>query len=482
MSEKPIYHRAKVWQIGLFALNNTAVNLYAMMIIFIAYFAGGVLGLTVAFVSTLIMAMRLFDGITDPIIGWFIDKTNGKFGKFRPFMVLGNIVMAGSLALMYISQYMEGAKIPFFIFAYFVYVIGYSFQFCVTRAAQSALTNDPQQRPVFSAFDMVMNVILFVGVSLLVSNYLVVKHGDFTGSMFGEFFVIIAIASAICTAFAIIGIWKKDRIEFFGLAEKASKIRLRDGWNALRHNRAVQMLMISAGTDRLFSNITTNAVVSVIIFGIICGNFALHGQFNLFVFGPTILISLLCIQYARKLGQKEAFLFATYGGIIFSTLIFFLFLLGDPTTLSFTHWGSFTILFLIFMAFRGGFMSVNNSIVVPMIADVADSEVARSGKYLPGMIGALFTTVDKLILSLNTVIIGALLIFVADYRDAFPSVHTPFTEQLFWVGMICFCFLPILGWIINIICMRFYPLNRAKMAETQKTIQDIKTKSPDQMS
>ncbi|MCL2412841.1 MAG: MFS transporter [Bacteroidales bacterium] len=482
MSEKSIYHRAKIWQIGLFALNNTAVNLYAMMIIFIAYFAGGVLGLTVALVSTLIMAMRLFDGITDPIIGWFIDRTNGKFGKFRPFMMLGNAVMAGSLALMYISQYMEGAKIPFFIFAYFIYVIGYSFQFCVTRAAQPALTNDPKQRPVFSAFDMVMNVILFVGVSLLVSNYLVVKHGDFTGSMFGEFFVIIAVASAICTAFAIIGIWKKDRTEFFGLAEKASKIRLRDGWNALRHNRAVQMLMISAGTDRLFSNITTNAVVSVIIFGIICGDFALHGQFNLFVFGPTILISLLCIQYARKLGQKEAFLFATYGGIIFSTLIFFLFLLGDPTTLSFTYWGPFTILFLVFMAFRGGFMSVNNSIVVPMIADVADSEVARSGKYLPGMIGALFTTVDKLILSLNTVIIGALLIFVAGYRDAFPSVHTPFTEQLFWVGMIAYCFLPILGWIINIICMRFYPLNREKMAKTQQIIQDIKTKSPLQTS
>lgn len=474
--EKIIYNRAKTWQIGLFSLNATAVNLYTMLFFYIVYFASGVLGLGVAIVATIIMSMSIFDGITDPLVGWLIDRTNGKFGKFRPFMILGNAIMAFSLFLIYMSQYAGTVKIPLFIASYVIYIIGYTFQFCVTRAGLSALTNDPKQRPIYSAFDMVTNVIVFVGVSMLISNYLIVRHGDFTGGMFGEFFVITALCSAICTILALTGIWQKDRKEFFGLAEKAPKIKLLDGWNVMRHNRSVRLLMISAATDRLCANISTNAVVAVIIYGIICGDFALLGQFNLHVFMPVIIISLLCIQYARMLGQKQAFLFGTYGGMIFTVLVFLLFLFGDPTTLSFTNWGTFTILFLIFMAFRGGFMNVTRSIIVPMISDCADYEVARSGKYLPGMIGSIFTFADKAVSSLTNMIVGALVIF-AGYRASFPTVNTPYSTELFWIAMICFCGFPMLGWVINIICMKYYPLNKEKMKEVQQKIQDVKERA-----
>lgn len=472
----PVYHRAKVWQIGFFSLNNTAVNLYFMMMAYISYYAAGILGMGVALVSGLIMGMNIFDGVTDPIIGWFIDKTNGKFGKFRPFMALGNLVMILSVALMYFCQGMGAGKIAVFIISYVIYIVGYTFQFCITRAAQSALTNDPKQRPIFAAFDMVMNVILYVGVSMLVSNYLIGKYGDFTSQMFGELFGIIIIASAVCTALAIIGIWKKDRTEYFGLAEKNPKIRLRDCWDVLAHNRSVQMLMLSAGTDKLFSNITTNATVVVIVFGIICGDYATSGQLNMFVFLPSIIISLLCIQYARKLGQKEALLFGTYGAMAANIGIFLLFVLGDPATLSFTTWGAFTILLLVFMAVRGGFMSVNNSIIVPMIADCADYEVCRSGKYVPGMIGALFSFVDKIIMSLNSAIVGVLVVAIG-FKDMFPTVNTPYSAPLFWIGMICFCGLPMIGWIVNVIAMKFYPLNQEKMAKVQEEIAEIKGKA-----
>ena len=419
------------------------------------------------------MSIKILDGVIDPFVGWLIDRTNGRFGKFRPFMVLGNAVMVFSLFLVYFSQYAGAARIPVFILAYLVHIFGHTCQYCITRAALTALTNDPKQRPVFSAFDMVSTVLLFVFIKMLVSNYLITKHGDFTGTMFGEFFVIIALCSAACTVLAVVGIRQKDRTEYFGLAEKTPKIRLRDGWEALRNNRCVQMLIISATTDKLFGYVIYNAVVGVILYGIVCGDYALSGQVSLYILLPVIIVALLCIQYARRRGQKEAFLLATYGGMLFTILIFFLFLYGDPTTLSFTNRGYFTILFLIFMAMRGGFISVNTSIIISMVADCADDEVARSGKYLPGMIGALFSCVDQLVNSLNNVIVGALVI-LAGYSANYPTVNTPYSPQLFWVGMVCYCGLPMLGWVINIICMKYYPLNKAKMAEIQQTIRNIK--------
>ena len=68
---------------------------------FIAYYANGVLGLALMFATTMVTVMRLFDAVTDPIIGALIDRTSTRFGKFRPYMVLGNVIMMVSSILLY---------------------------------------------------------------------------------------------------------------------------------------------------------------------------------------------------------------------------------------------------------------------------------------------------------------------------------------------------------------------------------------------
>ena len=84
--------------------------------------------------------MRLFDAVTDPIIGALIDRTSGKFGKFRPYMILGNVIMIISSVLMYfgtrlIAEDMTWLKYTCFVLFYALYVIGYTFQTACTRSA-----------------------------------------------------------------------------------------------------------------------------------------------------------------------------------------------------------------------------------------------------------------------------------------------------------------------------------------------------------
>lgn len=67
--ENSKYNRAKIWQIALFALNMMSTNFYLFLMSYVSYYATGLLGMATVFVSTLATAMRLFDGITDPIIG-----------------------------------------------------------------------------------------------------------------------------------------------------------------------------------------------------------------------------------------------------------------------------------------------------------------------------------------------------------------------------------------------------------------------------
>jgi len=95
-------NRAKLYQLALFPLNNGATNVYYVLILaYIATFGNNVLAIGTLFASMMVTGMRVFDAITDPIIGALMDRTNGKLGKFRPFMVIGNIIMAVSTIVLY---------------------------------------------------------------------------------------------------------------------------------------------------------------------------------------------------------------------------------------------------------------------------------------------------------------------------------------------------------------------------------------------
>lgn len=466
------YNRAKPWQIGFFALNNTATNLYMFLFMFISYYATGIAGLLVVAVSTILTAMRIFDGITDPIIGFIIDKTKTKLGKFRPYMLIGNVILAITSVIIFKTTHLlpQGLRIFYFIFIYVLYIIGYTFQTATTKSAQTVLTNDPKQRPLFTLFDAIYNTALFIGMQVIVSTVLVPKYGGFTNGLFNDLLVIVLPVSLLFTVLAIASIWNKDVEKNWGTGE-VTKVRFRDYWPVIKRNRPLQMLIVSASTDKLANSVKGNATTTVIIYGILIANYALSGQLMLITAVPTILITLFGIQYARRLGIKKAYVVATWLSIILSLVLFGFMWLVDLKTISLNPINLTTVLYLIILSLLGGVVAIGGNIVIPMIADTSDYETYRSGQYIPGMIGTIFSFVDKLISSLATVIVGALVAIIG-YKTVLPQVGETATPELFWIGMVFFIFVPILGWIASLISMKYYKLDGEEMKRIQQDIHD----------
>ena len=329
MSNSNTYHRAKIWQIGFFAFNNTATNLYMFFMFFISYYATGMLGLGVVLVSTLITVMRIWDAFTDPIAGYILDKTNGKLGKNRPFIIVGNITMMISCIIMFKFVYKspQALRLLLFILVYAVYIIGYTLQCIVTKSAQTCLTNDPKQRPYFSIFDGSYNVVLFAGMQVIVSNVWVKKYGGFNMEFFNTFLLFTIMVSALLSILAIIGLWTKDRTEYFGFG-KPQLITFKDYLTVIKNNRAIQMLVVAASTFKLFQTIRSNTIVLVMLYGIVCGNYALSGEVSAIYIVPSIIIITLGMKFiASRLGQRKALLFGasfatTIVGLLIATIGF----------------------------------------------------------------------------------------------------------------------------------------------------------------
>ncbi|MDR1971636.1 MAG: MFS transporter [Treponema sp.] len=479
-------HRSPLWRIAGYSLNDTATILYMSMMAFISYYMIGFLGVATIFASTFVAILRIWDGVTDPIIGLLLDKTNGRFGKNRPFMIIGNIILcAASYLLFHVTHLLpEWLKLPFFIIIALIYYIGYTFQCIVTKSAQTCVTNDPKQRPRFGMFLGIFNTLSGIAFIVYISNILMPKYGTmYDIGLFHEMWLYVVILAGILTIIATISIAPKDNSNYYGTG-KPQHIGLKDYWDVIKHNRAIQMLIVSASTDKLAQAAKTSAA-TVVMYGIVVGNYATSGGFAMYTALAGIIFGIIGLGiFAPRVGLRKAMLVGSWGGIIINGLLCLLWLLGDPKTLNLPGFvNGYGQAFAGITFFTGALFSLTltgvlfsalaGNTVYPMTADCADYEIYRSGRYVPGLVGTLFSFVDKIVSSFAPVIAGLLFALIG-FSKELPDISTPETPALRYVGIFLSYGMLIIGFLCNVIAMKFYPLTKEKMVEIQTHIIEIK--------
>lgn len=475
-------NQAKMYQLVLFPLNNGATNVYFVLVLsYIALFGNGVLGLLMVFSTTIVTVMRLFDAFTDPVIGALIDRTNGRFGKFRPFMVAGNLIMAVSILLLYmltpgIPETMMWLRYILFVVLYSIWVLGYTFQTSCTRSGQTVLTNDPKQRPMFTLFNTVGSLV-GMGVMQFLAPIIRSNAGDYDTAGFYRVLAPIGIVvSIILTFLAVIGIWEKDRPKYFGMGQKKTvKVKTSDYWKIIKSNKPMQRLMVAGAGCKLALTIATNTSVLCMIYGSMMGNYnGLYLPMMVFGYVCSVPFFLLTIRTSQKHGQKASLekyvrlALIMYVGVL---VLLMLWKQDNPAyALSIFKNGSlsinlYTVLFLIFFGVGYGAYYSTADMSIPMVADCSDYETYCSGKYIPGIMGTLFSLVDKLLSSLSTTVVAIAVACIG--LNKLPVAETPYAPGMNWEVIVLFCIIPMLSWIATLIAMKGYTLTGEKMKEIQ---------------
>ena len=476
-------NRAKMYQLALFPLNNGATNVYYVLILsYIATFGNNVLGIATVFASVMVTGMRVFDAITDPIIGALMDRTNGKFGKFRPFMVIGNAIMALSVIALYmltphIPADMQWLRYVAFVGLYAVWVIGYTFQTSVTRSGQTVLTNDPKQRPLFTIFNTIGSM---AGMGLMQFLAPIVRSNvaDYSSADFYAFLTPIGIVvSIVLTILAIIGIWEKDNSKYFGIGgEKQENTKISEYIEIIKNNNPMQRLMVAGAGCKLALSIATNVTVLCMLYGCMMGNYdGLYLPMMVLGYVFSVPFFMLTVRTSQKEGQKASlmkYVSVALGCYVVVLVLLVLWRQGDPAwNLVLFSNGKFsinlyTILFIIFFGLGYGAYYSTAAMPIPMVADCSDYETYRSGKYIPGIMGTLFSLVDKLVSSLSATVVGIAVSIIG--LENLPTAETPYAPGMNWVVIVLFCIIPMVAWALTLFCMKGYELTGPRMKEIQE--------------
>ena len=442
--------KAEWWEIGGFSFNNASTNaVWALISTYYLVYTTEIYGFPAVLVGAIMTGTRIFDAFTDPLIGVLIDRTNTRFGRFRPWILGGAFLSAVMIVLMF-SGIRTGSytgDLILIIALYSLWVFGYTAQTACTKSAQNILSSVPEQRSILNALGSVNTVLVQLAVLVIVMPVVNFRGGISRASAWTAAGLIFAGIQVLYAVFSVLGLSRKDVSENYAVINKDSDAspRFRDYAAVFRSNRALQMLIVAASTNKVTQTMQSGLIV--LLFFYVARNPGLQGMVTSITVGASVLAMLLIIKPIERYGRKEVFTASSWGGFIFGIAAIFLISVAPENPIWLIAVAS------VYMILIAGTGDMN---IISMVGDAADYEHYMTGRFIPGMIGTAFSFIDKLISAFGGLIIGAILTTIG-----FVSIsETAPSEILFWGTLIMYYGFPAVGHLCSIIAMKYYPLKR----------------------
>ncbi len=369
-----------------YALGDAAAGGITWKIMSIAFplFFTNVFGLTFADAATLMLVARLFDVVTDPLMGSLADRTQSRWGTYRPWIIFGAVPFGLIFALLLFTPDlgMGGKR----IYAYTLYLLMMAVYTMVNVPYGSLLgvmTDDDDEKNRFSSFRMV-GAYAMGFVTLLSFPYLQKMVG---GSEAHQYAVVAAIYGGLATIMTLAcGLLTRERLkpvraDKFSFKQFADLFRNKpwiyltligictNFFNGFRYAVAGYMFTYCLGGDITFNRLIINYTV-----------FMTFGELTCMVFGAV------SPWFTRKAGSKKrAFMLAAL--ICLVTSVAFFFIPMRPSSI-------YLMIALVVLTSVG--IGLYSPLLWSMYSDVADYATEKNGTSSTGLIFSSGTMAQKL--------------------------------------------------------------------------------------
>ncbi len=132
---------------------------YAIVATYLMFYFTDVVGLNPAYVGTLFLVARLWDAVNDPMMGMIVDNTRTKWGKFRPWIMIGTIVNAVVIVFMFRKPDLEGTALyAYYSIMYILWGMTYTIMDIPYWSMLPSLSNDKEEREKIAVIPRTKNI------------------------------------------------------------------------------------------------------------------------------------------------------------------------------------------------------------------------------------------------------------------------------------------------------------------------------------
>jgi GPH family glycoside/pentoside/hexuronide:cation symporter len=414
-------------------------------------FMTDIYGIAAGLGASLIAFSKLYDAFADIAMGVVSDRTRSRWGRRRPYLIGGAVLLAIALMAIFAAPVYEsetsrliymGVALVFYATAYTVFNIPY-------MAMPAEMTRHYHERS-----ELMRWRVYGVGLSIIIASFLGPKLLDYFG---GGAPAYVAMAACFCPVVILAGV-----ITFYGTRRaprremSATHFPMREQIRTALGNRPFLVLLLvklvtlmSLGTHAIFPFFFQR------ILGV--SNSALA---NYFLVQSVMMLAApsLWLWVSRKLGKKTTFMIALA--------------IAVPVWLSWYLATDQTPVWQIYL--RGVVIGTSGSGVILMgqslLPDTMEYDYLRTGLRREGLFAALYTTVEKLSGAIGVAVVGAILGAYGYVQTTGALVEQP--ASALWAIRFIMAFIPTAISLTGIAVLMAYRLDEATLNSLRKARPD----------
>ena len=432
---------------------------------YLMIFYTDVFGMSAAVVGTMFLITRVWDSLFDPVVGIIADRTESRWGKFRPYL-LCLAVPFGAFAVLtfYTPDIDDTGKIVYAFITYSLMMMVYSAINVPYASLLGVMSPNPQDRNVLSTFRMMF---AYIGSFLALLLFMPLVN-TFTGGnntqevqQYGWLMAVVVFAVACTVLFLMCFAFTRERVKPVKVEKTPLKTDIRD----LLSNRPWWILLGAGIASLVFNSIRDGATVyyfkyfvdetafgDVTIVGI---PFVLSGLYLAVGQASNIIGVVAAAPIANMIGKRQTFMWAMIIATGLSIVFYFL----DRDQLE--------MIFLLQVL-----ISICAGSVFPLLwsmyADCADYSELTTGNRATGLIFSSSSMSQKFGWAIGTAITGWLLAAFGFQANAVQNADTIQGIRIF------LSLLPAVGTALSVIFIFFYPLTERKMQEVANELEKLR--------
>lgn len=438
---------------------------------YLLFFYTKVFGISPAAAGTMFLLTRVWDSLNDPLMGIIADRTNTRWGKYRPYLLWFAIPFAlVGVITFYTPDLGSNGKLVYAYVTYTLMMMVYTAVNVPYASLLGVMSANPRERNTLSSYRM-----FFAFIGSFITFMLLQPLVDFFAELFNPassqpfvesnsiseepvgWVCAVAIIGLICSfLFFLCFRWTRERVKPINEEKEAS---VRQDLKNLIKNAPWWILMVS-GLAALLFNAIRDGVALFYFADYIQVNYKLPylgwtmATIYLLTGQAANMIGVaLAAPLSNKYGKKKTYMIAMSLAAVLSTLFF----MQSPDQI-----GSILILQIL--------ISICAGYVLPLLwsmyADIVDYQELKTGRRATGLIFSSSSMSQKMGWAFGAALTGWLLAWFGYNQDA--SLQS---EQAVYGVRLMMSWLPAISCILAVIGMAFYPLSEKKVKEVTEILE-----------